>query len=78
MYYKYDGSYFLLVTLYVDDILFFGNSKDVIHDLKSYLSSQFDMKDFGFVKYITGIEVRRNKVNIRLWLIHNKYVKYVL
>jgi hypothetical protein len=37
VYYKQDGGHFLVITLYVDDMLFFGNSKDVICDLKSQL-----------------------------------------
>ena len=35
VYYKQDWGHFLVITLYVDDMLFLGNSQDVIHDLKS-------------------------------------------
>jgi hypothetical protein len=30
VYYKYDGGHFLVIILYLDDMLFFGNNKDVI------------------------------------------------
>jgi hypothetical protein len=45
VYDKHDGGHFLVITIYVDDMLYFGNIKDVICDLKSYLLAQFDMKD---------------------------------
>jgi hypothetical protein len=34
VYYKHDGGHFLVITLYVDDMLVFGNNGDVISDLK--------------------------------------------
>jgi hypothetical protein len=37
VYYKHDSGHFLVITLYIDDMLFFGNSKDVISDLKSHI-----------------------------------------
>jgi hypothetical protein len=40
----------------------------MIHDLKSLLLAQFDMKDLGAVKYVIGMEIRRDKENINIWL----------
>jgi hypothetical protein len=68
MYYKHDSGYFLVITLYVDDMLFFGDSKDVIDDLKPQLPAQFHTKDLGVAKYILGMEIMRDRVNIKLWL----------
>jgi hypothetical protein len=68
VYYKHDGGHFLIITLHVDDMLFFGNNKDAVHDLKSQLSTQFDMRDLGAIKYILGLEIRRDRANIKLWL----------
>jgi hypothetical protein len=45
VYYKQVGGHFLVITIYVDVMLYFGNIKDVICDLKCYLLAQFDMKD---------------------------------
>eukprot|EP01018_Ginkgo_biloba_P024166 Gb_40913 [translate_table: standard] len=49
-------------------MLFFGNSKDVISGLKSHLSAQFNMKDLGAAKYILEMEIKRDRVNRKLWL----------
>ena len=59
-------------------MLFFGNNKDVIYDLKSKLSTQFDMKDLGAAKYILGMKTKREKENKKLWLSQSKYVNFVL
>lgn len=78
MYYKHDKHHFLVITLYVDDMLSFGNNKDAICDLKSRFSTQLDMKDFQAAKYILGMEIKREGENRKLWLIQIKYVNYVL
>lgn len=50
----------------------------MILDLKSQLSSQFEMKDLGATRYIMGIETKRYRANIRLWLSQRKYVNSVM
>jgi len=44
-------------NLYVDDILIFGNNMHFINDVKSLLSSNFDMKDLVHVDVILGIKL---------------------
>ena len=55
MYYRYGGGKGVILYLYVDDILIFGTSIDEIHDVKEYLSKNFDMKDLGQVDVILNI-----------------------
>jgi len=43
---NFDNDYIIL-CLYVDDILIFGTSLDVIQRIKDYLSQNFDMKNLG-------------------------------
>ena len=47
--------------MYVDDMLLIGNNKDVIKEVKSQLSSKFDMKDLGATNFILGMEIRRDR-----------------
>jgi hypothetical protein len=77
VYYKHDGGHFLVISLYVDDMLFFGNEKDLIHDLKSQLSTQFD-KDLGVAKYILGVDIRRDGENQNILLIYSKFVNSMI
>eukprot|EP00253_Pinus_taeda_P003056 PITA_03056 len=47
-------------------------------DLKTRLSSKFDMKDLGAGNYILGIEIKRDREKRKLWLNQRKYVKTIL
>jgi hypothetical protein len=48
------------VVLYIDDMLLIGNNKEIIKDVKAYLSSKFDMKDLGVADFILGMEIKIN------------------
>eukprot|EP00253_Pinus_taeda_P023433 PITA_23433 len=43
-----------------------GNGKEIIQDLKTQLSSKFDMKDPGAVNYILVIESKRDRAKRKL------------
>ena len=47
VYFKLIGDYVTDLVLYVDDMLLVGNDKEIIQDLKTQLSSKFNMKDFN-------------------------------
>jgi hypothetical protein len=72
------GNHFIYVVLYVDDMLLVGNSMDVIKELKSQLSSKFDMKDLGAANFILRMEIKRDRANRKLWLNQRKYVETIL
>ena len=78
VYSKQIGDHFINIVLYVDDMLIIGNKKDVIKEVKSQLSSKFDMKDLSAEKFILGTEIRRDRVNMNIWLNQIKHVKTVL
>ena len=68
VYFKVIDDKILIIVLYVDDMLFIGNNKEMIRELKTQLSGTFDMKDLGAAKYILGMEIIRDQVHIKLWL----------
>jgi hypothetical protein len=65
-------------VLYVDDMLLVGNNMDVIKEVKSQLSSKFDMNDLGGANFILGMEIKRDRANRKLWLNQRKYVEMIL
>jgi hypothetical protein len=65
-------------VLYVDDMLLVGNNMDVIKEVKSQLSSKFDMNDLGVANFILGMEIKRDRANNKLWLNQRKYVETIL
>jgi hypothetical protein len=78
VYSKQVGNHFIYVVLYVDDMLLVGNNMDVIKEVKSQLSSKFDMKDLDAANFILRMEIKRDRANRKLWLNQRKYVETIL
>ncbi|RVW51035.1 Retrovirus-related Pol polyprotein from transposon TNT 1-94 [Vitis vinifera] len=74
---SFDNSYIILL-LYVDDMLIVGSDIEKINNLKKQLSKQFAMKDLGVAKQILGMRIIRDKANGTLKLLQSEYVKKVL
>ena len=66
------GDKITVLIIYVDDMIVTGNDLTEMSKLKDYLSSEFDMKDLGRLKYFLGIEVNRSKQGI--FVSKRKYV----
>jgi len=74
---KNDGSYIILL-LYVDDMLVAGYNMQEINVLKRKLANSFVMKDFGAGKQILGMRIIRDRKNRKLTLSQNEYIQKVL
>eukprot|EP00253_Pinus_taeda_P024773 PITA_24773 len=78
VYFKLIGDCVIFLVLYVDDMLLVGNDKEIFQDLKTQLSSKFDMKDLGAINYILGMEIKRDRSKRKLWLNQRRYVEIIL
>ena len=58
VYFKLIGDRVISLVLYVDDMLLVGNDKEIIQDLKTQLSSKFNMKDLGSTNYILAWKLK--------------------
>jgi hypothetical protein len=76
VYYQHGGGHFVILCLYVDDILIFGTNMDIINEVKSFLSKSFDMKDLGEADVILNIKLIKEESGITLSQSH--YVEKVL
>ena len=58
----------MFIFLYADDILLASSDVSLLPETKKFLSSIFDMKDFGEASFILGIEIHgdRRKGALRL------------
>ena len=56
----------VIIVLYVDDMLIFGTSLDVVHSTKRFLASQFDMKDTSETKVNLGVKITKMSDSIML------------
>ena len=57
IYLKVNGSKFIFMILYVDDILLVTNDLGLLHETKKFLSKNLQMKYMGGASYVIGIEI---------------------
>ncbi|CAM8982784.1 unnamed protein product [Rhodiola kirilowii] len=57
---------FLVLLVYVDDVVLTGTSSHLIETVKCFLHDKFPIKDLGLLKYFLGLEVARSKDGIFL------------
>lgn len=66
----------VIICLYVDDMLIFGTNLEQVDLIKSFLSSNFSMKDMGETDVILGIKIKRDSG--KLILSQSHYIEKVL
>jgi hypothetical protein len=76
VYYRHGGGQGVILCLYVDDILIFGTSLDVINEVKTFLCQSFNMKDIDDADVILNIKLIKRENRITLTQSH--YVEKVL
>jgi transposase InsO family protein len=54
------GTDMTIITVYIDDLLFFTKNLTLMSRIKAHLSDRFDMVDFGEATSILGIKIARN------------------
>ena len=64
---KFFNVKFVILLLYVDDMLIVGQNTAVIGNLKKDLFKSFNMKDLDPAKQILGMQILRDKKVKKLW-----------
>ncbi|RVW47053.1 Retrovirus-related Pol polyprotein from transposon TNT 1-94 [Vitis vinifera] len=78
IYLKFSESKFIILVLYVDDILLASSDVGLLHETKRFLSSKFDMKDLGNASFVLGIQIHRDRSRGILGLSQKAYIDKVL
>lgn len=73
-----DDNDFIILLLYVDDMLIAGPNKGRIQELKAQLAREFEMKDLGPANKILGMQIHRDKNNRKIWLSQENYLNKIL
>ena len=69
---------FVIIALYVDDILFFSNNTKMLKEEKLALAKRFKVEDLGELHHVLGMSVKRNR-RLRTFSIgQTKYLEGVL
>ncbi|GJZ17380.1 retrovirus-related pol polyprotein from transposon TNT 1-94 [Tanacetum coccineum] len=66
----------LFVPLYVDDLIFIWNNKQMIKDFKELMTQEFEMTYLGMMNYFLGLEVIQGESGI--FLSQEVYAKEIL
>ena len=64
LYLKRQGTDFLILCLYIDDIIYMGTSSALIEDFKVRMMKKFEMTDLGVLYYFLGLEVLQKEDGI--------------
>ena len=59
VYVKETKNSYVILCLYVDNMLIVGSDDDMIKSIKNMLKFKFDMKDMGLVDVILGIKISK-------------------
>ena len=78
LYTLHTSSEFMIIVLYVDDILIAGSKRASIDSIKEKFKARFEMKDMGEASEILGIEINRNRSRRTLFLHQSRYTQRVL
>jgi hypothetical protein len=69
---------FMLLLLYVDDIIVASNSKSAMEELKFRIQGRFKAKMLGALSCFLNIEVIRDRSNRKTWLRQQQYAEEIL
>ncbi|KAG8491081.1 hypothetical protein CXB51_014226 [Gossypium anomalum] len=78
VYHKFNGSKYIFLVLYIDDILLAANDIGLLHETKRFLSKHFEMKDLGDPFFVLGIQIHRDRSRGILGLSKKSYIDKVL
>ena len=75
---KLNNGIFIILVLYVDDILLARKNIIEMNRLKDQMDRMFNMKDLVPTKQILGMEIFRDKRNGKIWFSQQNYVENIL
>eukprot|EP00952_Eustigmatos_sp_NYUAD-ZCMA_P013640 53927-Eustigmatos_ZCMA.PRE.1 len=68
----------LIVALYVDDLLIAGSQRATVDRFKLAIADRFKMKDLGPLKWLLGMEIRRDRSKRTLEISQTAYIDQLL
>ena len=70
---KNKGNNFLIVSLYVDDLLVTRDDARIVEEFKQEMMQAFEMTDLGLMTYFLGIEIKQSQNKVLIY--QRKYAK---
>lgn len=66
------------IAAYVDDLILFSKNATLKEKMKNHLAYKFEMKDLGAAENLLGMRITRDRVQGKIWLDQENYVKELL
>lgn len=76
LYIKKQGTDFMILCLYVDDIIYMGSNLPMLEEFKGFMMNKFEMTDLGLLHYFLGLEIIQDKAGI--FVCQKKYATELL
>lgn len=73
---KGENGEFMVLSIYVDDLLFTGNSENLFAQFKQDMFREFEMTDNGLMPYFLGIQV--HQMAARIFISQKRYMGEIL
>lgn len=58
---------FIVVLIYIDDIVVIGNDLSCIKELKANMNKQFEINNIGNLKYFLSLEIMQSRKGIYIF-----------
>jgi transposase InsO family protein len=78
VYVRHQEDEVMYIVLYVDDLLLIGSSLMEVKQLKTALSTRFEMTDLGEAEYVLGLQLSRDRPLRTLSLSQSDYIRRLL
>jgi len=78
VYHKFSGSKYIILVLYVDDILVANRDIGFLQETKRFLTKNFEIKDLREASFVLGIKILRDRSQGILRLSQESYIDKVL
>ena len=69
---------FVILAVYVDDIIPVSNDPEMLASEKKLLSDEFQMVDQGELQFILGMSVKRDREKKTLFISQEKYLERIV
>ena len=76
LYIKGDAINFVIISLYVDDLLVTRSNEELVRKFKEDMKQTFEMTDLGEVTYFLEMKIKQN--NGEVFICQKKYAKEIL
>lgn len=73
---KSKGGKPIIVSLYVADLVFTGNDRDLCDEFKNSMMMEFEISDLGKMKHFLGVDVKQSREGI--FICQRRYAREVL